>query len=110
MLGGLTDKGHRRHPMTLDMHAHVDPSVDGLVQAHIVGTLALVILIDNLLAVDFLLLSLFTLAQLRNLAKTPVDFLVVGSIALIGLLFLLNHRCIESVPGEDLDIGLLVGV
>ena len=96
--------------MTLDMHAHVDPSVDRVVQAHVVGTLALVVLIDNLLAVDLLLLSLFSLAQLRDLAKTPIDFLVVGSIALIGLLLLLNHRCVEPMPGEHLDIGFLVGV
>ena len=96
--------------MTLDMHAHVDPSVDRVVQAHVVGTLAFVILINYLLAIDFLLFSLFTLAHLRNLPKTPVEFLVVGSIAPIGLLLLLNHRCIESVPGEHLDIGSLVGV
>ena len=35
--------------MALDMHAHVDPSVDRVVQAHVVGTLALVVLVDNLL-------------------------------------------------------------
>ena len=96
--------------MALDMHAHVDPSVDRFVQAHIVGILALVILIDYSLAVDFLLFSLVTLAQLRNLAKTPVSFFIVSSIALIGRLLLLNHRCIESVSGERLDIRSLIGV